>query len=524
MSLTLVTNSMIRSAPVNVFDYMTDAQIASVQAYTFNTNVTAAMQSAIDAAWAGKNDVFIPSGGYLVTGITLPGTYPTLDQRDRPIRIYGQGYGNPYSTSNTSGTVIKSVTNAPIFSDRVTGSANGQGTYQIDHIRLDGTSTTPVVLFNGFYGTSTFSDCVIYQRGTGGGLKMLYAAGALIFNVFAYNSEFVTYGLGAARTGIGFDFPQAFDAGLVSFTKCSARGFLTAFSIGTGAAVAYNTQLSECEASVVYNGFIFGVGARGSMILDCYLEGGEGGIGIQNLGNYNTFKHNLIFAGFATGIQDTSTSNIGSNIEGNSIGLGDVVNAIGIDIQSSAAFGGYGKNVIGNTLVYTAGTAGVNGIKVSGTDPRINLIGNAFDPRNSWTGANTVKINDASTSGVYGITMKDNADIEIPTLSRGAISFQEGRSVLTQANVAASILTIPDAGSYFVVTATGAATVLRFSSGTTSGRFVMFRTTNANMTFSNSGYISTAGAASFTGPGTITFLIDRAGADNYAWEVARTVF
>jgi hypothetical protein len=44
------------------------------------------------------------------------------------------------------------------------------------------------------------------------------------------------------------------------------------------------------------------------------------------------------------------------------------------------------------------------------------------------------------------------------------------------------------------------------------------------MTFSNSAYIKTAGAASFTGPGTITFLIDKIGADNYGWEVSRTVF
>ena len=509
---------------VSVFDFMTAAQITAVQSYAFAVDMTTPVQAAMDAAWTMRADLFMPSGGYLVTGLTLPGTYPTLDQRDRSIRIYGQGYGNPYATSNTGGTVIKSVTNAPVFTDRVMGSADGQGTYQIDHIRFDGTSTTPVVLFNGFYGESSFFNCVIYQRSTGDGLKILYGGGGLISNVFAYNSTFVTIPLYSSRTGIGFNFPQAYDAGLMSFVKCSARGFLTGFSIGTGAAVTYNTKLSECEASVVYNGFILGTGARGCTISDCYLEGGEEGIGIQNLGNYNNIKHNLLFAGFSTGIQDTSTSNIGSNIECNSIGLGAVANAIGIDVQSSAVFGGYGKNVIGNTLVYTAGTNGVNGIKVSGTDPRINLIGNAFDPRSTWTGTSTLKINDASSNGVYGMTMKDTNAIEIPTLSRGAISFAQEAATLTQANVSGNILTIPDAGSFFTVSATGAATVLKFSSGSTSGRYVIFRTTTANMTFSNGAYVSMAGAASFTGPGQITFMLDRIGADNYAYEVSRTVF
>ena len=120
--------------------------------------------------------------------------------------------------------------------------------------------------------------------------------------------------------------------------------------------------------------------------------------------------------------------------------------------------------------------------------------------------------------------MKANADIELTTLSRGAVSFAAPATALTQTAVTANVLTIPDAGSNFVVSATVAATVLKFISGTTSGRFVIFRTTTANMTFSNGAYVKLAGGVSFTGPGTITFLIDRLGADNYAWELSRTTF
>lgn len=489
------------------------------------TNDTAAIQASFDACWAERKDVFIPGGTYLVTGLTLPGTYPTLDQRDHAIRIYGQGYGNPYSNINTGGTVLKSVTDAPIITDRVIGSANGQGTYEIDHIRFDGTSTTPVVLFNGFYGTSSFHNNVIYQRGVGDGLKIVYGGGGWIYNTFAQNSAFATFGLGAARTGIGFNFPQAYDAGLISFTKCSSRGWLTAYSIAdSGAGVAYSTNLNECECSVVYNGVILGANARNCSVSNSYFEGGDGGIGVKNSGNYNVIAHNLMFSGFSKLIEDISTTNMGSNINNNALSIGAVVNGIGVDIQSSAGFGGYGKNVIGNSFIYTAGTNGVNGIKISGTDPRLNLIGNAFDPRPEWTGTSTTKINDSSSNGVFGLTMKANADIELTTLSRGAVSFAAPATALTQTAVTANVLTIPDAGSNFVVSATVAATVLKFISGTTSGRFVIFRTTTANMTFSNGAYVKLAGGVSFTGPGTITFLIDRLGADNYAWELSRTTF
>jgi hypothetical protein len=56
MSLTKVTNSMIRSAPVNVLDFMSAAQITAVGAYSFVTDVTAACQAALDYARANQLD------------------------------------------------------------------------------------------------------------------------------------------------------------------------------------------------------------------------------------------------------------------------------------------------------------------------------------------------------------------------------------------------------------------------------------------------------------------------------------
>lgn len=509
---------------VSVFDFMSSAQIAAVQAYTFVTDVTSACQAALDAAWTAKADLFIPSGGYLVTGLTLPGTYPTLDQRDRAIRIYGQGYGNPFSTANSGGTVIKSVTDAPILTDRAITAPNAHGTYEVDHIRFDGTSTTPVVKFNGFYGESSFHNNVIYQRGTGDGLIIIYGATGYVYENYSLNSLYASTGLGAARTGIGFNFPLSYNSGLVTFSKNTSRGWLTGYNIGGSTGAPYSCKITESEASTVYNGIIIGASANKAVITDNYMEGGEGGIGIQNLGSYTTIEGNLIFPGFATLVQDTSTTNFGSLVQGNILSIGAVVNGIGVDVQSSATFGGNGKSVVNNSIIYTAGTNGVNGIKISGTDPRLNYSSNVFNPRAAWTGTSTFKINDASTNGVYGFGAVVSGNQEASYLSRGAYTLLQSNSALTQSNVSGNLLTLPDQLNSYLISATSAASVNKISAGVTDGRPVIFRTTTANLTFTNSAYIKLAGAVNFTGPGTLTLYIERTGADNYAYELSRTVF
>jgi hypothetical protein len=336
------------------------------------------------------------------------------------------------------------------------------------------------------------------------------------------NKDFATFGLGAARVGTGISYIPTADNGLVTISKCTSRGWLTAYQLAGGAGRAYSACIDKCEGSVIYNGVILQSNADKCIVSDCYFEGGDGGVGINNLGSYNTIRDNLFFAGFATVIQDTSTSNRGSLIEGNLVGLGDVVNAKGIAVTSSAAFGGYNKNVVNNFITYTAGTNGVKGIDLAGTQPRVTILGNSFDPRGAWTGASTVKLNDQST-GPFGIITQENSDFEFPVLAGGALSLFQSLTALTQTNVSANILTLPN-GSYFVATATVATTVQKFNAGFLPGRIVVLRTTNANMTIQDGAFIQTAGAAAFTGPGTITFFIDKVGADDYAYELCRTVF
>lgn len=527
MALTKAHNRMIDSAEVSVFDYLSDTQRADVLAYSFGVDVTTPCQAALDAAHAANKNCYFPAGGYLVTGLTIPGNVDGsgTDDRDKGMRIYGQGFGEPFVHLNTGGTVIKSVTDAPVLKD-ILGTANSSnGTIRVDNIRFDGTSAShPVVNLTSFYGISTFHNCVVYQRGTGDGLRLGWGATVWVHECYVMNKDWASFTVGASRVGTGISYVPTADNGLVTISKCTSRGWLTGYQLAGAAGTAYSACIDKCEASVTYNGVILQSNTRKCVVSNNYFEGGDGGVGINNLGNYNTIRDNLFFAGYATVIQDLGTSNIGTLIEGNLIAIGNKVNGKGIVLQSSAAFGGYDKSITNNSINYTAGTAGVKGIQIVGTSPRLQMIGNSFDPRGAWTGSGSIKIDDQTTAeGPFGLITQENGDYEFPVLSSGALSLFRSSPALTQSDVSSNTLTIPN-GSYFTVTATAATTVNKFSAGTLEGRVVVFRTTNANMTFADTAYNQLAGGASFTGPGTITFFIDKVGSDNYAYELSRSVF
>lgn len=507
---------------VSAWDFMTAAQIEEAQAYTFATNMTAVLQAAMDAAWAANTDLFIPAGGYKVTGLTLPGTDGnggTKDWRNRAFKMYGQGSGELFARAKTAGTIIYSVTDAPILADILGLAVSSNGMNEISYIRFEGSSTTPVILLQSFYGQSSIHHCNIYQASTGDGLKITYAATVWVHDCWALNKDWNTYKLGARRTGVGFNFPLIKDSGLVTFTKCTSRGWSTGYQIGGGAGVPYSPTVEKCECSVTHNGIIVN-GTVKAVIDSNYMEGGDDGIGVLDNGTNSVISNNLIFSGYAVGIDASSTTKNGSLITGNTIGIAARANSIGIKIDVTASAGG--KAALGNTISYALGTVGVVGIALTGASAKINLVGNNFDPAVAWTGAGSSKITD-TTLNSFGVTTAMNGDREFPHLSQGMVSLGMQQAAFTQADVVANVLTL-QGGSYFVCSATGAASVQRISAGNEKGRLVVFRTTTGSMTFQNSAYIKTAAGANFTGPGTITFLIDRTSGFNYAYEVARTTF
>lgn len=514
MSLTKATYSMINGAPVNVFDFMTSAEQAAVLAYSFTTNVTTACQNALNSARSNNQNCYFPAGGYLVTGLIIPGDVnPPVDDRDSGMRIYGQGFGEPFVTVNTGGTVLKSVTNAPVLKDILGTNPSSNGTIEIDTIRFDGTSSTPVILLESFYGLSSMHNCAVYQRGTGDGIKVTYSAAVWIYMVWALNGDWNTYSLGAARTGIGFNLPLTYDAGLTTVSKCSSRGWLTAYQIGGGTGTPYSNTIEQSECSVVYNGVILS-GTSKAVVDSMYMEGLDGGTAIDNLGFYSVITNNLIFSGFSIGIKSELALNRGTVINGNAIALGNIVGAYGVKIA-----GAYGQEITGNTISCTDGTANQIGVYVDVVG-KVDVHANFFDPKETWTGSAASKVAYSSSSLIQGIITGQSNNVDFPVVSQGALSL--ARVALTGANVAANILTVPD-GGYFVMTAASPVTVNQLDAGITPNRLITIRTANGSTTFSDGGaYLFLDGA--FSSAGTITFVVERAGGASYAYEVARAVF
>jgi hypothetical protein len=74
MSLTKVSYSMISGEVINVFDYMTAAEIADVTSNTASLNVAVAVQAAITAATSAKKILRLPAGTYrLEATLTISG-------------------------------------------------------------------------------------------------------------------------------------------------------------------------------------------------------------------------------------------------------------------------------------------------------------------------------------------------------------------------------------------------------------------------------------------------------------------
>jgi len=485
---------------------------------------TVSCQNAINYAWLNSRPLYFPTGEYLVTGLTLT---VVDDDRNKRFTMFGDGNGEAFSQARTNGTWIKSVTDAPVFKiDDPAGSTKSAGTACIQNIYFDGTSNSfPAVHLEAFYGHSMFQYCCILQRGTGNGLQIDYAATSEVSNCYILNNDWASFTLGAARTGNGLYYKADADSGLFTCRKVTCRGWRDPFVIGDEGSghFIYNTKITDCESSVSYNGLTLATEARNSVVENHYFEGCDDGTGILDKGNYNTVKFCNIFSGYSIGLDSTAATR-GNVYIGNNFATSTKANVTLVKLTDS----NQGKTFRDNTLVFSGSggsVAGVVGIELSGTTPKIDMSKNNFDPVGSWTGGSgTQRILDNSTGGGNaGYSQGFDGSFAFPFLERGAISLKWWDTILTESDVAANILTVPSA-SLFRVNATVATTVQRLAAESKDGRFVMLKTESANMTITDTTYITLTGGASFTGPGIIGFIMREIGADTYAYELFRNVY
>lgn len=448
-----------RANSISVFEYLTAAQITSVQAYNYSLDVSVPVQAAIDAARLAGKKLFFPPGGYKVASLAV---YETGAEAGRILWMEGAGIGNPFTADSANGVVLKSTANDPIFSVYTSAASTSSGTLKIKGISFVGNSTTPVVYLESLYGTSEICDVVVRQDGVGNGLQVDVMATGSIHDCYFVNRDLVTIGLGAARVGTGLVINQLYDAGLQTIYKCSSRGWLTGYRIGalSGSTYTYNASLYDSECSLTYNGIHITALTKATRINNIYCEGGEGGVAFLDEADFTTITNCYTFPGYSTHIKSTSFT-YGNTYSGNVLIAGSAPTQVLIDITSSGSPSGPGKTASNNHLSFGGSggsVAGVVGLRINGTNPKLSLIGNVFFPRGAWTGgAGTFKISDLSASsdttsgsGVYGVkqAMSRTGDVEAPSLARGAVNLAVDSDVLDNTDVSSGVLTLGELSVY----------------------------------------------------------------------------
>jgi hypothetical protein len=516
--------------PINPMSYMSPSQKTSVKAYNFSTDVATPVMAAINDALSSSRKVLLPPGGFLCAG-GLDIVVQTAD-RNRTLVIEGAGYGEPFVMTNIKGTIIKSTADVPVLKVSSPVTPASAGTLQVRNISFAANSTSQAVYLKAFYGQGEFCFNKVLQSGVGHGIQIDYMATCHVHDNYVLNKDWATFGLGAARVGYGIWLNQQYDAGLQTFTKNTCRGWLTPIRIGQGGGSTncYSARVADCECSVSYNGIHITNNARSTDVNHNYCEGGEGGVGLWDEGDYNSITKNFTFPGYGTHLKSDLFTYGGYYAE-NRLSAGSSPNQTLASITSSSASGGPGKFLVFNTFIFggSGGSiAGVVAIRKQGTDPRIYDFGNAYNPRGAWIGgAGTAKIVDTSTGGSFAISTSFSRDgsVEMPFLSRGAISIATEPISLTQSDVSGGVLTIPGGASSLNVHASSAATVTSLSLPfSPEGRLLFLDLATANMTFQDSASLVLAGNASFSGPGLLTLLVKVVGGTTFAKEVSRTLY
>ena len=519
---TTIEEKLRHAADVSVFDFMTRMQIDDVRSYRFGSDVTAACQSALDAAWSSGRNCYFPAGGYRVTTLSIPGNSRF---RTRALKIHGQGSGEIFARDFTGGTILYGAADAPVLRYVQDVQNTGGGTLEVCGFRFEGNSSGYVVDLEALYSLSSFHDNAIYQGGNGGGFRCGLMATVEVYHNYAINRDWNRERVGAARTGIGFEITQDINCGLAMLRKNTSRGWHTAYKLGDGTTSPISCKFEHNECSLVYDGIVIAPAAQKTIVCSNYFEGGDGGTGIRNEGNYTTISDNLIFPGFRSLVDDSSDQTVGTVITGNVLSAGDFPETRLVQVCSSGAQGGPTKVVSGNSFAFSGfggSVPGVVGLSITGIDPRLDISGNYFMPRGVWTGGpGTTKISDQSTSsrgprglarGQFGIGIVANGDQEFTALNQGMISLGVPASALDERAASGGALDTGD-GSWFELAPERAVRITHFAPGGQEGRLVKVHATNGNATFVAGPGLKLAGSANYT-PGAngavLTFLVSGA--------------
>lgn len=539
----------LRELEVSVYDYMTEAEISACQAYSFGTDVTSAVNDAVDYAYRNALRLRFPPGGYLVSQIVLPDN-PASDPRAYGFEMVGAGHGEAFVYSNPRGTVIRgSSAVLSTLKFEQTAPNYGSGDLLIHQIRFEGTqnATVPCVELEALYGQSRFWDCDIYQFGQGDGLYIGQMAAAEVANCCILNGYLIggspSWAVpgNVAHPGTGVKLTSDLNCGLATFRKCTSRGWDLGWDLGDSSNLItlFSTKLDGCEGSNNKKQVYVRQRQWKTVIDSCYFESSYSTYGVLNEGNYTTISNTDFSTEHLICIDDSSTSNIGTVITGNNLQATSAGPCTLVKLGSSSTYAGPGKTCTGNSFVWSGSggsVAGVCAIQIDGTQPNVYYAGNAFSPGTAWTGgAGTARIIDNSAGvalwgsgqrALIGFGQVDQGSQIFPALNQVQLSLGVADTTLGDSAISGGILTT-GGGSFFKLDLT-AATNIDSVAKTQQGLIISIWSVDANPTFKQGANIKLSGSADFT-PGAsgaiITFISNgTSGGKPILYELARTSF
>jgi hypothetical protein len=565
--------------------YLTPAQLSAVKAYSFDQDCTAALQDWLDAAWCSNVSAYLPGGGYLISGtlhINRGYTLAGVDYRGVAFRVFGDGAGSVEAMTALRTTVIQSVTDAVMLRyEQYKGVNTDSGAYFIEGIRFVQSSseaTAPVVELDNLGVFSRFSQCDIYQAGSGDGLRCLELTQATIERCTIINRDWVagdawlptvSYAVGSTvingvtlyqctrantreappnsaywrvheRVATGVNIFSRYNAGMGTIRNVSVRGFARGFTIGDPSGhTLFGVTVRECDVSNVSCGLTINANQHKTHVENCYFEGVEA-TNILDEGSYSVARDNIILtASFNQGI-DASAAGGGNLYDGNEVSMGTqyldgirhgVPNAVGIIVAGSAS---RPMTVTNNQFVWGhsgTGVANVVGLRLTGIDALISHHGNSFHPASGWSGGGTTAaFVDATTSstgssgsGVKGFGVGLDRTSSFPRMSRGSLGYWYDPTALGNAAVSGGVLTLSQATDH-TVTFTTPQTITSINPAVCEeGHVYVCHFTNGLATLTPGANLRLANSTSFTPSSqgaTLTFRMK----DNVAYEIGRAAY
>lgn len=329
MSLTKVSYSMITGAPVNIFDYMTAAQIADVQSNAATIDVSTTIQTTLNAfVAAGKFvDIIFPNGTYkLNNALTINVTYMAVDFNNSTLNftsmasgfslnVVGQTGSSPYVNGRVA------LCNALLRGPGAASSVSGIRFYNPDaptetgpsHISLLNVSTLDFLVGHTISGDAyciDFFNCDIGGCGTG---TIQAATGSNFGERIAYFGSTIfncpTVGASISNSNGEFVFSQcSFDyngrqfyinGGRINLNNCHIEA-------ATYAAESIYIDTANGGTFVMHGGWMLCTGSNTSSIVSVNTTVDQGGgasfrdVSMNNLGSA---------AYFATGTGRCTVSN-----------------------------------------------------------------------------------------------------------------------------------------------------------------------------------------------------------------------